>query len=372
MGTRLIQADVQRRAALTRLGLFAVCALLLGAGLSAPAQQAPTPDAPKPALAIPAPAALPLAPTQALGTVTGVVMDSDNALVPGAKITLRIAATSEERTAITSQDGIFTFTGLPAGDFTLTAASDGLASAKANGLLHPGEDIELPEIILAMASASTNVDVVLSRHDQVEMEVKAEEKQRIVGAIPNFFVTYNWNAKPLSAGQKYELAWRMTLDPVTFVFNGAVAGLEQAEGDFKGYGQGGTGYAKRYAASFADNASGNFLGGAVLPSLLHQDPRYFFKGTGSIPSRALYALSTAVICRGDNGRWQPNYSSVLGDLAAGGLSNLYYPKTDRHGWTLTIENGVLNSLLDGVGNVVQEFLINRLTPGAPHGGTQRP
>ena len=74
-----------------------------------------------------------------------------------------------------------------------------------------------------------------------------------------------------------------------------------------------------------------FIGSAILPSILHQDPRYFYKGTGSITSRALYAISTVVICRGDNGRWQPNYSNVAGNLISAGISNLYYPASNRNG-----------------------------------------
>ena len=73
------------------------------------------------------------------------------------------------------------------------------------------------------------------------------------------------------------------------------------------------------------------LGGAVFPSLFKQDPRYFYKGTGSISSRALYAIANSVICKGDNERWQPNYSAILGGIAAGGISNLYYPASNRSG-----------------------------------------
>src|SRR5580698_1183712 len=100
---------------------------------------------------------------------------------------------------------------------------------------------------------------------------------------------------------------------------------------FRGYGQGAQGYAKRFGASYTDGFVGTFLADAVLPSVLHQDPRYFYRGTGSIRSRALYAMASAVICKGDNGRWQPNYSNVLGNLAAAGISNAYYPASNRNG-----------------------------------------
>ena len=98
--------------------------------------------------------------------------------------------------------------------------------------------------------------------------------------------------------------------------------------------------AKRYGAGYADIVTGTFIGSAILPSLLKQDPRYFYKGTGSTRSRILYAIANSVICKGDNGRWQANYSSILGSLAAGGISNLYYPAQDRNGAGLTFENAL--------------------------------
>ena len=124
------------------------------------------------------------------------------------------------------------------------------------------------------------------------------------------------------------------------------------------------GYAKRFGASYADSFIGNMIGGAILPSLLKQDPRYFYKGTGSTGSRILYALANAVVCKGDNGRWQPDYSGILGSLAAGGISNLYYPSSNRSGVGLTFENTLIGIGGSGIGNLFQEFLIRRLTPHA--------
>ena len=146
---------------------------------------------------------------------------------------------------------------------------------------------------------------------------------------------------------------------------GAVAGIEQADNAFSGYGQGAQGYAKRYGAAYADLVSGTFLGSAIFPSLLKQDPRYFYKGTGSRKSRFFYAVANAVICKGDNGHWQPNYSFILGDLAAGGISNLYYPAQNRNGVSLTFENMGIAVGGGAVGNVVQEFFLKRFTSHAP-------
>ena len=190
-----------------------------------------------------------------------------------------------------------------------------------------------------------------------------EETQRLAGVLPNFYVVYDWHAPPLTAGQKYRLALRAAVDPTNFGLAAIFAGVEQADNSFAGYGQGAAGYGKRYGATMADGTVGTILGGAFFPALLRQDPRYFYKGTGSIVSRALYAVSTAVICRGDNGKWQPNYSSVLGDIATGAISNTYYPEANRNGVATTIEIGVLNAVEDGVGNLLQEFVFKHITPG---------
>jgi len=122
------------------------------------------------------------------------------------------------------------------------------------------------------------------------------------------------------------------IDPFTLVAVAGAAGVEQAQDHFAEYGQGAQGYAKRFGAGYADTASGVFIGAALLPSLLKQDPRYFYKGTGSTRSRALYAIANSFVCKGDNGRWQTNYSNILGSLAAGGISNLYYPSRIGMGW----------------------------------------
>jgi hypothetical protein len=156
------------------------------------------------------------------------------------------------------------------------------------------------------------------------------------------------------------------------VLTGIWAGAQQANNTFSGYGQGAQGYAKRYAANYSDGFIGTMLGGAILPSLLKQDPRYFYKGTGTIRSRALYAMAMSVMCKGDNGRWQVNYSGIIGGLAAGGISNLYYPDSDRNGVALTFENALLGIAGDVALNLFQEFLGRKLTPKIPNYGPSKP
>jgi hypothetical protein len=156
----------------------------------------------------------------------------------------------------------------------------------------------------------------------------------------------------------------MSLDPITFASAAATAGFEQSQNEFSGYGQGAKGFAKRFGASYGDGFNSMMIGDAILPSLLHQDPRYLYKGTGSIRSRALYAIASVVICKGDNGHWQPNYSNVFGNLAAAGISNLYYPSTNRDGAQLTIDNSLLATASGALGSLLEEFLIRKISVGA--------
>lgn len=215
---------------------------------------------------------------------------------------------------------------------------------------------------MTVATEITEVQVGVSRAEVAEQQLKDEEKQRVIGFIPNFYVSYVPNAVPLTSKQKFRLAWKTTVDPVSFGLIGVVAGIQQGQNYFKGYGQGAEGYGKRYGASYADFVSGAFIGSALLPSLLKQDPRYFYKGVGGTRSRILYALANSVICKGDNGHWQANYSNMLGSLAAGGISNLYYPAEDRNGVGLTFESAAIGIGATAAANVIQEFLIRKLTP----------
>jgi len=193
-----------------------------------------------------------------------------------------------------------------------------------------------------------------SEHERAEQELKEEERQRILGVVPNFNMTDVQNAAPLTAGQKFRLAFRSTVDPFQFVAAGLDAGWSQWQDDFPGYGQGGQGYGKRYGAAFADQFSGTIWGNAVFPSLLHEDPRYFRKGTGTIKRRLLYSISTTVWTKNDDGTWGPNYANILGNIAAGGLANLYYPSTDR-GVGLTFERAFTVTAEGTAGAVFIEF-----------------
>jgi hypothetical protein len=308
----------------------------------------------------------PTPPDPAPGSISGTIVDQSGAVVAGAQVALSREAQSPNQQVLSGDNGQFSFANVAPGAFQLTITSPGFATQTSSGILAPGEVHLVPQIALAVAANVTDVQVALSRVQVAEAQVKDEEKQRVLGVIPNFYVTYDPHPLALTSRQKFELAWKTTIDPVTFAIVGGIAGVQQAENTFSGYGQGAQGYAKRYGASYADVAVGTFIGSAILPSLLKQDPRYFYKGTGSKRSRILYAIANSVICKGDNGRWQPNYSNVLGNLAAGGISNLYYPAQNRNGAGLTFENAAIGIGATAAANLVEEFLMRKLTTNTNH------
>ena len=296
-------------------------------------------------------------PEQRPGTISGTVVDQSGAVIVGARVKL-IGDQSPSQEVLTGNDGQFSFANIVPGSFQLTITSPRFTTHISSGTLHSGETYLVPQIALAVA-ADVEVQVGVSPVEVAEEQLKVEEKQRVLGVIPNFYVSYVPNAAPLNARQKFRLAWKATIDPVTFLVNGAFAGIEQADNHFRGYGQGAEGYGKRFGAGYGDTVTSTFIGGAILPVLLKQDPRYFYKGTGSTSSRIRYAIANSVICKGDNGRWQPNYSNILGNLASGGISNLYYPDEDRNGAALTFENAGLGIAANAVANVFQEFVVRK-------------
>lgn len=298
------------------------------------------------------------------GSISGTIVDPSGAAVARARVKLTSGNPPANEETLSADDGQFSFGNVAPGAFQLTIADDGFTPQTLSGILHAREIYNAPRIALVLAPEKTDVEVIVPRVEVAEEQIREEEKQRVLGFVPNFYVTYVPDAVPLTSKQKFRLALRATIDPVTLGLTGAVAGIQQADNVFSGYGQGAQGYGKRYGADYADAITSTFLGSAILPSLLKQDPRYFYKGTGSARSRIWYAVEMAVVCKGDNGRWQANYSSILGSLAAGGLSNLYYPPQNRDGAALTFENTAIGIGTTAVANILQEFVIRKLTPNA--------
>ncbi|HWB31998.1 MAG TPA: carboxypeptidase-like regulatory domain-containing protein [Acidobacteriaceae bacterium] len=349
------------------LGFAAALAFPTGLALAQSTAVEPCPaQAPSPA----SPATQTPSASTAPGSISGFVTDPDGDAVNGATVTLTTAtltaAAPPPRTTNTAGEGAFTFTNVPPGPFALTIDTPGYAPCRLSGQLAPGDDLSLPAIPLA-ASTTTNVQVTASQAEIAQAQVQAEEKQRVLGAFPNFFVSYEPDALPLTPRQKFSITLRNLVDPISFALIAVQAGAEQA-GNVYAWGRSPSAYGKRYAAAYGTFLNGNLLGDALLPSLFHQDPRYFYKGTGTTASRIRYALASSVICRGDNRRKQFNYSGVLGSLAASGISNAYYPAVNRSGAALTFENAAVGLAANAASSLLQEFLIRHLTPHLPPPG----
>jgi hypothetical protein len=266
---------------------------------------------------------------EASASIAGVVQDLTGATVTGAEVILTDANGSQPSTTVSGEKGEFAFSQLPPGSYRVMVKAVNLEPFQsAEIVLTPQEAYEMPRILLRVATSNTQLTVRPTEEVAAE-QVKAEEQQRVLGIVPNFYTSYIYDAAPLTAKQKFSLVSRATFDPLAFVDTGIIAGIEHARKRFPAYEQGAEGYGKRYAAALAGEFTRNYLSYAILPSLFHQDPRYFYQGSGSTTSRLVHALSFVVVLRGDNGCPTPNYSFFLGSIGSALLSNVYYPRADR-------------------------------------------
>ncbi len=298
-------------------------------------------------------------------SISGAVLDTSGALVPNARVSLDGLSDKEERVTQSGAAGEFTFSDLPPGRFRLTVTSLGLGSFVSPEIsLQPGQSRVVPEIVLPIAPTNVDVRVVVNDVELATEQVKLAEQQRVFGILPNFYSSYIWNAPPLTVRLKFDLAIHSAIDPVTFVASGFLAGAQQASNTFPGYGQGSAGYFRRFGAAYGDDVISRMIGSAILPSLLRQDPRYFYKGSGTTRQRIIYALAASVVCKGDDGHWQPNYSYVGGSFAAGAIANLYHPAGDR-GTNLVVRNALIDTAGHAANNLLREFFMRRFTPKVP-------
>jgi len=374
------------------------CALLMGAVCSAHGLQDPSatwdeekpvsnlPDAPQPQdngspsiPATPGPQTNSVGPARpngqenAMAILHGVVVSREGVPCEGALVSLTVSGPmAATKQTFTDGNGRYNFAGVPPGGFKLTVSLNGFVTQTAVGAVQGGENLEVKELVLLMSGTTSEIEVTATPVEIAAAELKVEETQRVLGFLPNFYVSYAPHPLPLTRRQKFSLAWKTAIDPATFLMTGFVAGVEQATNNFEGYGQGASGYAKRYGAGYADGVIGTMIGAGVLASWWKQDPRYFYQGTGSKRSRAWHAISRAVLCNGDNGRTQVNYSAILGGLAAGGISNLYYPDSDRSSAGVIFENSLIGTAGAAAANLFQEFVVRRLTPKVPNYGTGKP
>ena len=296
--------------------------------------------------------------TPRTSTITGTVMDVTGATVPNAQVVLQ--GPDVRRTLVTGDNGFFSFEEVKAGTPVRVevSATDLQNWSSKEITLQPGQSFIVTDISLGVANVETAVNAATPEQMATE-QVKIQEQQRVLGVIPNFYVTYEHNPAPLTSKLKFQLATKALTDPVTITGLGLNAAMYQAVG-YPSYGQGWGAYGQRLGATFAGGYSKILLGDAVFPSLLHQDPRYFYQGTGTTKSRLLHALSTPFITRGDNGHREVNWSEILGDLSSGAITEAYYPSQDRGAGI------VVRSSLVGIGGrmalgLVQEFVLHKWT-----------
>ena len=299
------------------------------------------------------------------GGIRGTVVDTSDDPIPGATVVLQGPA-GDRLTAVTKDDGGFAFDQASAGvAYQITVSAEGFADWSSSITVEPGQNKTLPAIKLRILAVQRAVTVSYSSKEVAAQQLKVEEQQRVLGVIPNIYVVYEPHPEPLTTRMKLHMAYKSLTNPFFFARTAAWAGVQQARNNPDEWRQGAEGYGKRLGAGFADGVTESLITNAILPSLLHQDPRYFYQGSGTKKSRALHAMLAAFVCKGDNGAWQPNYSQWGGSLIGYSISTAYYPSSDRTAahvfQTFGIDMG-----LHVAGSLAQEFILGKFTSKGKH------
>jgi Carboxypeptidase regulatory-like domain len=300
--------------------------------------------------------------------IMGTVVDVRGDPIPGATVVLAHPGFPHRRTLSTDENGFFEIDDVqPRVSSQIVVRATGFDDWKSPALaLQPGQVMPLGGISLKLAAQNTTVTVRYNRAQAATEQIKAEEAQRVFGIFPNFYVSYEGeDAAPMTAKMKFQLALKATYDPVTIAGAALWAGIRQAS-DTPNYQQGWKGYGERFGAVSADGFIHTMIGDAILQSVLHEDPRYFYKGTGTTKSRLWHAIASSFWSRRDNGSWGPNYSSIGGDLASCALSNLYYPKSNR-GAGLVFSQFAISTGERVAVSVAEEFILSKFTHRGGHG-----
>ena len=299
--------------------------------------------------------------TEAKGSITGTVtVQGGGGVAVGAQVRLTRDGQAPADT-LSNDDGEYSFANQPPGPFQLTVTAKGFETKVYSGDLGAGAMFIVPAIEIEVARATTEVKVSETVEEVAAEQIKYQEQQRVLGFIPNFYASYVPDAAPLPSKLKFQLAWKSVSDPITIVGAGALAGIYQAADEYGGYGQGAEGYFKRFGATYGGVFIGTFIDSAILTSVLKQDPRYFYRGTGSKKSRLMYALGNAVMCKGDNKKYQVNYSTILGSFITSGITFAYTPASDRS-TSLYFQSALIRIAEGSVAGIFQEFVVRKLTP----------
>lgn len=299
------------------------------------------------------------------GNILGTAVDTNNDPVPDATVVLQGPGGSR-LTVVTKDDGAFAFHDVTPGiAYQITVSAEGLSEWNSSVTVDPGQEKTLTDVKLRILAVQRTVTVSYSSQEVATQQLKAEEQQRVLGFIPNLYVTYEPHPEPLTTRMKFHLAYKDLTHPVFFGRTAVWAGVQQARNDPSEWRQGAEGYGRRLGAGFADAVTGDLISNAILPSLLHQDPRYFYQGSGTKRSRALHAMLAPFICKGDNGAWQPNYSEWGGSLIGYSISTAYYPNSNRTAGHVFQTFGI-DMGLHVVGSLAQEFIFAKFTSRGKH------
>ena len=298
-------------------------------------------------------------------SVSGTIVDPTSTAVDGARVDLTLIDGTEVETSTSDAGGAFRLGGVRPGTYLVTVRAAGFARFMTQPFTVTAQTREcvLPPSVLALEEFSTSI-VVRSTAALAAAQIKAQEKQRLAGVLPNFYVSYVSDAAPLTSRQKLSLATHETFDWTAFIGSSVVAATDQATHAHSGFGSGPSGYAKRWATSFADDRTGDLLDHYVFATAFRQDPRYFYQGTGTPASRTLHAVTSAFVARRDGGGLMPNYAYVFGNIGAAALSNAYYPRAAR-GTDLLVTNVAVGFAKRAAANLIQEFAGKRLTRNVP-------
>jgi hypothetical protein len=340
-------------------------ALALLCGVPARAQNAGAlPDSPQPQVEAPVQGQSGSSSSAAESTIAGTVFDTAGDVVQGARVELKPEGTpGTVREVKSGATGQFEFTGVAPGTYVVTVSGSGMTDFVSKPIsVGADEPVMLPSVVLSVEGGATTVRVMDKEAASIE-QVQIAEQQRVLKVFPNFYSSYDWNAPSMLAKQKYHLAARTVIDPVTFMTTAGIAGAEQYKNVFPSFGGGLQGYGKRYLAAYATHASGELLTRAVFPGIFHTDPRYFIMKNGSVRERATHAVASTFLTRGDDGKRKINFAEILGSFSSAALSEAYFPAQERGGSLLVI-NGFGDLGGDAVDNLIREFLLARMTSRA--------
>ncbi|HEV2578025.1 MAG TPA: carboxypeptidase-like regulatory domain-containing protein [Acidobacteriaceae bacterium] len=337
----------------------------------ADASVAALPEAPRPTQR-PAHPPAESSPAPAMARIKGVVSDIQGGLVPGAHIIIASTAPPTTHEATADSAGFFSVGGLVPGTYSVTISSPGLKTYVVHDLhLRPGQIYSLPEISLPIAQTEADITVTLTTEELAETELHNELHQRVLGVLPNFYTSYQWDAAPLTAKQKFKLTLHAASDPVFLSTTAITAGISLARNDESEYGGGEAGYWSRYGAAYGDAVIGRFMGSVVFSTVFHQDPRYFVMTNGSWQRRAWHAVSSTFMQRDDRTRrFEPAYAHLLGSATTGLIASTYHPGSSSG--KMVLDDTILDLGDKAANNLIREFVLRHLAKHIPSYAKGRP